>query len=58
MRRKDNNVPVVSWCCGRVQSSNDIKQKNGKTQKLTNNGFRNPNKTPNVANSITLGHLN
>ena len=58
MKSKDNNVPVVSWCCGRVQSPNDVKQKNEKTQKLTNDGFRNPNKTPNVAHSFTFGHLN
>ena len=32
MKSKDNNVPVVSWCCGRVQSPNDVKQKNEKTQ--------------------------
>jgi len=44
MKSEDNNVPVVSWCCGRVQSSNDVKQKNEKTQRRTNNRFRNPNK--------------
>jgi len=48
---------VVSWCCGRLQSPNDVIQKIEKalndshttTQRRTNNGFRNTMKHPQSA---------
>ena len=41
---KNLKMMVVSWCCGRMQSSNDAIQKpenntHTTTQKQTNNGF-------------------
>ena len=51
---RQQNILVVSWCCGRVQTPNDVIQKIGKIlnnahttkQKRTNNGFRNIQKNP------------